>query len=169
MIFHCKDSIFALHNNIIVFMIPNFITYPGSLWPLLPPGVHDATLDDIYSRFVSNERRKFLFEGMLRGINALFRSGCPQVFLDGSYVTEKPIPNDYEICWDGRFVDPDTLDPVFLDFNNMRKAQKDKYGGEYFPSFLIESHSGKPFLEFFQNDRETGNAKGIIRIINNLT
>jgi hypothetical protein len=149
-------------------MIPDFITYPGSLWPLLPPGIHDATLEEVYDRFVVNEPRKILYEGMLKGINMLFRSGCQQVFLDGSYVTEKPIPNDYEICWDGRFVDPSLLDPVFFDFNNMRKAQKDKYKGEYFPSFWIETHSGKPFLDFFQNDRETGKPKGIIRIMNNL-
>jgi len=155
---------FAVHNNIIVSMIPNFITYSGCPWPVLPPGIHDATLTEVYDRFVTNDKRKILYQGMMHGLDNIFKSGCPQIFLDGSYVTEKPLPNDYEICWDGRFVDPSLLDPVFFDFRNGRQTQKDKYGGEYFPSTMIEAGSRKTFLDFFQTDKQTGNPKGIIRI-----
>ncbi len=146
-------------------MIPNFITYSGSPWPVLPPGIHDATLVEVYDRFVTNDKRKILYQGMIRGLDNIFKSGCPQVFLDGSYVTEKPNPGDYEICWDGRLVDPNLLDPVFFDFRNGRQTQKDKYGGEYFPSTMIETGSRRTFLDFFQTDKQTGNPKGIIRII----
>ena len=145
-------------------MIPNFTTYSGSPWPVLPPGIHDASLAEVYARFVTNDKRKILYQGMVRGLDNIFKSGCPQVFLDGSYVTEKPLPNDYEICWDGRFVDPNLLDPIFLDFSKGTLPQKNKYGGEYFPSSWIETGSGKSFLEFFQTDKQTGNPKGIIRI-----
>jgi len=149
-------------------MIPDFISYPGCLWPLLPPGIHDSDMNEIYSKFVYNQRRKDLFDGFKRGLDNIFLSGCPQVFLDGSYVTEKPFPNDYEVCWDPRFVDPDKLDSVFFVLDNHRQAQKQIYMGEYFPSILVEGSTGKPFLEFFQKDKATGNPKGIIRIKNYL-
>ncbi len=155
---------FNEHNNIIVFMIPPLITLSGALWPLLPPGIYDSTLDEIFDRYAVNDRRKFLFEGLDRGLRHLFSIGCRQVFLDGSYVTEKPLPNDYEVCWDMAYVDGDKIDPVFLDFSNGRRSQKEKYGGEYFPASIIEQNSGKPFLDFFQTDKESGKQKGIIRI-----
>lgn len=147
-------------------MIPNFIIYSGCSWPLLPPGIHDAGLDEIYNRFVTNGRRRDLFDGLTRALDNLFLSGCPEIFLDGSYVTEKPFPNDYEVCWNASFVDPNLLDPVFLDFSNQREKQKQKYLGEFFPALATERASGKSFLDFFQTDKETGNAKGIIRVLN---
>lgn len=146
-------------------MIPNFITISGCPWQVLPPGIHDATLNEVYQRFVTNTRRKELYGGLEQGLGNLFKSGCLQAFLDGSYVTDKPIPGDYEVCWDGRYVNPTILDPVFLDFSNGREAQKLKYGGEYFPAAMIEGGSGKTFLDFFQNEKLSGNPKGIIRII----
>jgi hypothetical protein len=110
-----------------------------------------------------------LFDGFKKGIRNLFEAGCPQIFLDGSYVTEKPAPNDYEVCWDTDFVDPDMLDPVFLVFDNGREKQKKKYLGEFFPALFIEGNSGRPFLDFFQIDKHTGKQKGIIRLTNFLS
>lgn len=121
-----------------------------------------------YDRFAYNPRRLELFKGMQVGIENIFAAGCPQLFLDGSYVTGKPLPNDYEICWDVEFVDPQYLDPVFMIFDNGREAQKAKFKGEYFPAFWTEENSGKPFLDFFQQDKESGKKKGIVRIVNYL-
>lgn len=149
-------------------MIPKCISISGSPWPILPPGVFNSTLEEVYDRYVINQKRLLLFDGLKRGLNNLFTSGCPQVFLDGSYVTEKPIPNDYEVCWDMNFVDPNLLDPVFFDFSNKRFNQKQKYLGEFFPASVIEGVSGKPFLDFFQTDKHTGKQKGIIRLTNHL-
>ncbi|MFT3793779.1 DUF6932 family protein [Flavobacterium sp.] len=149
-------------------MIPDFINVKNALWPLLPPGIWDATLQEVQHRFVNNPKRLELFEGMKLGIDNIFKAGSPQVFLDGSYVTGKLLPNDYEICWDAAFVDPRILDPVFMNFDNEREAQKLKYKGEYFPAFWTEAGSGKPFLDFFQQDKESGEKKGIIRIENYL-
>lgn len=149
-------------------MIPDFVSVTGSPWPLLPPGIHDSTLSEVYSRYVINACRSSLFFGLVRGLENLFLSGCQQVFLDGSYVTAKPMPNDYEICWDVTYVDPSKLDPVFFDFDNGRLNQKNKYLGEFFPTMLIEGGTGKPFLNFFQTDTNTGKLKGIVRLTNHL-
>lgn len=56
-------------------MIPNFITYTGSPWPMLPPGIHDATLAEVYNRFVTNDKRKILYQGMVLGLDNIFNSG----------------------------------------------------------------------------------------------
>ncbi len=85
-----------------------------------------------------------------------------QVYIDGSFVTTKSDPGDYDACWDIDGVDVDILDLVFLDFSGGRAAQKRKYFGEFFPAQMPEGASGKAFLEFFQGDKETGRSKGIV-------
>jgi len=49
---------------------------------------------------------------------------------------------------------------VFLDLSDGRKAQKRRFGGEFFPN-VIEGGSGLVFAEFFQNERD-GSRKGIV-------
>lgn len=149
-------------------MIPFFTLVPGALWPVLPVGIHDATMQEVHDRYVLNERRKQLFEGFERAAGNIFAAGSPQIYLDGSYVTAKPDPNDYDALWDRRYVNPHLLDPLFLELRFGTDKQKAKYLGEFFPSAAVEAKSGKPFLEFFMTDRITGMKKGIIRIINYL-
>lgn len=149
-------------------MIPSFIVVRGALWPILPPGIHDATIDEIELRYAINSDREELFSGFKKSLSNLFTAGCQEIFLDGSFVTAKPKPKDYEVAWDPRFVDPDRLDPVFLDFSQGTIFQKAKYLGEFFPSTAIEAKSGKVFLEFFQQEKDTGIKKGIIRLQNYL-
>ena len=148
-------------------MIPDFVIVDGIQWPLLPPGIYDSTMDEIFTRYAITPWRLQLFYGLKKGIDHLFSCGCRQVFLDGSYITQKLLPADYEVIWDMQFVDGDMLDPIFLDFSNGRYNQKQKYFGEYFPD-TIEAGSGKPFLDFFQQDKDTGSPKGIIRVTNYL-
>src|SRR5665213_28845 len=150
-------------------MIPNYIFVRNSPFGLLPPGIHDATLEEVKIRYAINPRRIDLFKGMEMGIENLFLSGSPLIFLDGSYITTKPRPKDYEICCDPQFVDPKILDPIFLDFSERRNRQKQKYGGEYFPSTMIEIGSAKAFADYFQKDKHSGAIKGIVRIHNYLT
>ena len=149
-------------------MIPDFINVKNAPWPLLPPGIWDATLDEVHARFANNPKRLILFEGMKIGIENIFKAGSPQLFLDGSYVTGKPLPNDYEICWDATSVDPNLLDPTLMIFDDGRKDQKLRFKGEYFPAFWVEAGSGHPFIDFFQQDKESGKKKGIVRIGNYL-
>jgi hypothetical protein len=91
-------------------------------------------------------------------------AGCPTVFLDGSYVTGKPRPGDFDACWDPSGVDGSKLDPIFLKFGNGRAEQKVAFKGEFFPSSMMCADIGRTFVEFFQLDRFTGNRKGIISI-----
>jgi hypothetical protein len=102
--------------------------------------------------------------GFHRGFEALKRAGCRRAYIDGSFVTVKSEPGDYDACWEIEGVNVEALDPVFLDFSNRRAAQKLKYSGEFFPAQMPEGASGKVFLEFFQTDKETGRSKGIVGV-----
>ena len=128
----------------------------------LPAGIHWASWKEFEKRFGTNARRKELLAGLKRAIVILRKAGCRAIFVDGSFVTAKELPGDFDACWSVEEVDPDLLDPVLLDFSNERAAQKAKFGGELFPAELMEGGSGKLFLDFFQIDKKTGKPKGIV-------
>jgi hypothetical protein len=143
-------------------VIPKHIDI-GSDWDVLPPGIHDATILEVEVRFATNITRRTLFGGFKLGAKALKNAGCKTIFLDGSFVSEKPNPGDYDVCWDPVGVDVKKLDPVFLDFSNKRQKQKLKYCGEFFPS-SAKADGVLSFVEYFQKDKSTRKGKGIIRI-----
>jgi hypothetical protein len=143
-------------------MIPKCVSV-GGVWNVLPPGVHDATLEEVQEHFATNAARKALYAGFKRGLEALERAGCKTVFLDGSFISDKPNPGDFDACWEPAGVNVEKLDPVLLDFRNGRENQKLKFGGEFFPSG-ITADGTRPFVEYFQTDKDSGKAKGIIRI-----
>lgn len=97
-------------------------------------------------------------------MDELRQAGCKTAYLDGSFVTLKEIPGDFDACWDVSDVDPDQIDPVFFQFENGRASQKARFGGELFPIQLPDDGTGTSFLEFFQIDKNTGDAKGIVAI-----
>jgi hypothetical protein len=141
-------------------VIPPFETDPGEDGRYqLPPGIHVATWPELVERFGTNQRRREILAGLLLALQALKAAGCQRVYVDGSFVTSKEMPGDFDGCWDHTGVDFDTLDPVLLDFDGHREAQKAKFEGEMF----IADAPGNRFLEFFQLDRN-GRPKGIIQI-----
>ncbi len=84
------------------------------------------------------------------------------MWLNGSFVTSKEEPVDFDVAWDSADVDLDRLDPIFFEFAEGRRAQKRRFGGELLPN-VVESGSGLVLTEFFQNERDTGR-KGIVVI-----
>lgn len=129
---------------------------------LLPPGRHQA--DDwveVARRFGSTERRGSLLTGLLACLQDLRRAGCSTAFLNGSFVTAKPDPDDFDVAYDPTDVDIEKLDPVLRMVNPPRVAQKTKYGGDILP----DSAGGMAgvFVAFFQGTRD-GGRKGIVVI-----
>lgn len=128
----------------------------------LPPGLHKALWAEIWSRFGQNSHRASLLGGLLRALTNLAGAGCRDVLLDGSFVSEKPLPKDYDGAWEPHGVDPAQLDPVLLDFKNGRAAMKAKYGGELLPA-SAQAAAGVLYRDFFQKDRN-GVRKGVLQI-----
>ena len=139
-------------------MIPDF-TASGSL----PAGVISASWSEVVARFGTNKRRGELLKGLEDALCRLRDAGCSTVYLDGSFVTSKDHPGDFDVCWESSGVDFNVLDPVLLDFGHARAAQKARFKGELFPADTLEADSGKIFLDFFQRDRR-GNPKGVVEI-----
>jgi hypothetical protein len=145
-------------------VIPPFDPAPGEGGHLqLPPGVHVGTWQALAQRFGGNERRRGILQGLLLALQVLKAAGCTRAYIDGSFVTSKELPGDFDGCWDDTGVDYDRLDPVLLDFTNRRAAQKAKFDGEMFVANVEADPLGTLFLDFFQRDRG-GRAKGIVQI-----
>lgn len=130
----------------------------------LPPGIHDASWDEIVTRYATNTRRRELTDGLLDALRSLKSAGCRTAYLDGSFVTATELPGDFDACWEIAGVDAGRLERELLDFSNRRAAQKARYGGELFPAESAAQPAGTTFLDYFQRDRDTGQPKGIIAI-----
>lgn len=145
-------------------MIPSLIDLGSPApWPVIPPGIYDATFSEIDAVFATTPHRTWLFQGFVRACNALKLAGGQIVYLDGSFTTGKDHPGDFDGCWDHVGIDFAKLDPVLLDFNGKREAQKRKYQGELFPAFSPNGPGGT-FLDFFQIEKFSGRPKGILRV-----
>jgi|WetSurMetagenome_2_1015567.scaffolds.fasta_scaffold306936_2 hypothetical protein len=136
----------------------------------LSPGIHYMTWEDFYDLFSFSPKRKIFLAGLEHAIDILRQCGCTVIYIDGSFVTEKLEPNDYDACWDGDWdivsknmlkLEPIFVDPI--DLSTGRKKQKLKYQGEIFPSFFI-ADKGITYLDFFQQIRFSTIKKGIVAI-----
>lgn len=142
-------------------MIPPFEQVTGNL----PPGVHQSTWQEVAERFGYTPLRRTLLTGLRAALDTLRFAGCGRAYIDGSFVTAKVAPNDFDVCWELRGVNFDLLeqlDPTLLDWSNRRMAQKAKFGGELFVAEAAAAPHGTVYLDFFQRDRETGRPKGIV-------
>ena len=100
--------------------------------------------------------------GVRAAIENLKNAGCLTFYINGSFVTAKDVPNDFDACWEEAGVDPTVLDPVLLTFDPGKVTQKAKYLGELFPASAIADGERFLFVEFFQTDKDTGGPRGIV-------
>lgn len=140
-------------------MIPPFEPSTG----LLPPGIHEATWEEFVARFGWTPHRLTLLAGLKAALDALRAAGCRRAYVDGSFVTAKEEPGDFDACWEPAGIDLDVLDPVLLTFDTGRRAQKAKYGGELFQANMPADFARTTFLDFFQRSRG-GQPKGIVAL-----
>lgn len=131
----------------------------------LPPGEHLATWEEIVARFGTIQHRRDLIAGLGQALRLLQKAGCLRVYIDGSFITDKESPEDYDVCWDLSGVDIRRLHPLFLPHrqkHEWREAQKMRFLGEFF--IAASSAAGVlTYVEYFQVDKE-GRAKGIITL-----
>ena len=129
----------------------------------LPPGIHTATWEEVVARFGGNPQRNRLLDGLRRAIANLQAAGCRRLYLNGSFITSKPDPDDFDGCWVSEGVDASRVSPIFLDrddlFVHRRRRQLAEFGGELIPDVFYWSG----VVEFFQKD-DQDNPKGVILI-----
>lgn len=130
----------------------------------LPSGVHPATWALFMERFGGTDHRRRLLTGLRRALDSLKAAGCARVYVDGSFVTNKERPGDFDACWEPVGVNAALLHPALLQFENQRLVQKIIFLGELFPSHWPATPAGQRFFDFFQTDKHTGEPKGIVAL-----
>lgn len=78
-------------------MIPQFNEHG-----LLPPGIHDCTMDEISGSLCFTDRRHFLFQRLKQFVQAEWTPlglDCP-LLIDGSFTRNKPNPDDIDVVMD---------------------------------------------------------------------
>ena len=134
---------------------------------ILPPGVHWAEWSEFQEIFGTNLTRQRMIDGLELAMTQLKAAGCRIIYIDGSFVTSKQKPGDFDACWEDNGVDIKYLEsiaPTLFNFALRRAEQKIKYKGEIFPSNYPANDSGTAYIDFFQFDTRTNTRKGIIAI-----
>jgi hypothetical protein len=131
----------------------------------LPPGFHQATWQEIVEKYGHTANRKKMLEGLKRALGNLKQAGCECAYLDGSFITSKRKPGDFDLCWEVDGVDGELLDPILRDREYLltpRAEQRSRYFGDILPT---RKHPKEwDLLSFFQFDKHTNQQKGIIVI-----
>jgi hypothetical protein len=144
-------------------MIPPFEKYSGNL----PPGIHESTWDEMEARYSLTPHRRSLLAGLKLALEALRVAGCRRVYIDGSFVSKRRRPSDFDGCWEMADVDLSVLSmlaPALLDVAPPRARQKAMYRGELLPAEAEADAAGTRYLEFFQRDKHSGRRKGIVAL-----
>lgn len=140
-------------------MIPDVDADTGNV----PAGEHPATWQEMLDRYGYTLWRRRLLQGLLDALRRLRAAGCTRAYIDGSFVTAKERPSDFDVCWEAQGVDFDLVDDLLLTFDKGRATQKAAFFGELFIADSKADPQGTLFRDFFQTDRD-GRRKGIIVI-----
>lgn len=89
----------------------------------LPAGIYDATWDELTTRYGTSPHRRELLAGRKGALDSLQQAGCRRAYINGSFVSAKGHPGDYDGCWEAGNVDPALLDPVLLEFSDATGAE----------------------------------------------
>lgn len=99
---------------------------------------------------------------MQRALSNLKAAGCGGAIIDGSFVSAKEEPDDYDLAFDPVGVDGSLVDPILRRHDDQRKAMRAKYFGDIFPWGAIACATTRLiYRDFFQRDR-SGIAKGVV-------
>lgn len=139
-------------------MIPE-LTGRGSL----PPGIHGAVVRDVRRRFGSGRRKRVrLMRGLEAVLDLAWRAGARWLYLDGSFVTDKKDPGD----WDAVLIFRNLagVGSIAGALLSDRTGIKRRYGGDLFTVLEEDVEIWIHYVhDVFTKDRD-GFPKGILRI-----
>ena len=137
---------------------------------LLPPGVHDCSIDEVRSRFGTfrgSDRRARLFETLEQYLKEARSAGLvAAVIIDGSFVTGATDPNDVDLVVLLRHDHDFKADLRPFEYNvvSRRLARK-----RYQLDVLVAAEGSAPaaeYVQFFEQVRGLpGRRKGLLRVV----
>jgi hypothetical protein len=145
-------------------MFPDF-TYEG----MLPPGMHEANLDEIRARLGWTGRRRRLVGGLEEALSLMGSCGIERVYLGGVFVTDEDRPRKVQGCYDLRADatadDLLRLDPLYPPSPWHRQESLERFGAEFYPAATKALRFGQPFLELFRRGWDVpGPERGVLLI-----
>lgn len=129
---------------------------------VLPPAVHPTRLQEFKMKFGFNRyRQKMIEQGFLPVLNELRDNSVRNIFVDGSFVSEKPFPGDI----DAYVLVPDRTHPLFRFIAGRHEAWRRLYGVHCFPAIQKEGGFGSEehWKSFFGHQRDEC-PKGIVAL-----
>jgi hypothetical protein len=134
----------------------------------LAEGIHEMSWDEVSKTFDFSLKRKELLAKLREVVVLLKAYGCTCLYLDGSIITDKLSPGDWDACYDapiGLLNELRKQDPILFSNNaENKKKRKEKYGGDLFFAGLSVNPERMSFIEFFQQIRDSDEKKGIVKI-----
>lgn len=130
-------------------------------------GTHLISWAEFVEEFGYTSHRKQLIEGLKMALNILKKYGCERVYIDGSFVTKKLVPGDWDGCYVCIGMNESKMrkeEPVFHNMAPPRQKQKDRFKGEMMPSDLIVGPNDQTILDYFKFDNRENIEKGIIEL-----
>jgi hypothetical protein len=136
---------------------------------LLPPGVHDCTLDEVRRRFgvfQTTDRRPTLYDKLQVLVREAWATGLvAEIIIDGSFVTAKPDPNDIDLILVLNAGHDFSAELRPFEYNVLSRRQARKIYG--FDLLVATQASGvyAEYLAFFAQVRgEISRRKGLLRL-----
>lgn len=128
---------------------------------IFKPGIYEYTLEKLERDFATNKTRKDLFEDIKRLAKELKHAGCEILYIDGSFITRKEKPGDYDACWEPFVKKNMPANTLLLEDSTFANTwRKERFSGDIFPRF--GGYGDR--VEKWQLDSRTNKQKGIIFI-----
>jgi hypothetical protein len=136
---------------------------------LLPPGVHDCTLDEVrqvFGVFQSTDRRPKLYDKLQSLVQEAWATGLvSEIVIDGSFVTAKTDPNDIDLILVLNPGHDFTAELRPFEYNVLSRRQARKIYGFDLLVAMPASAIYVEYLAFFAQVRgDTNRRKGLLRL-----
>ncbi len=145
-------------------MIPDFLDTG-----YLPEGIHEATLVEVVGKLQFSDKRKKLMSGLMTLIECCISCNVNILYLDGSFVSNKLNPVDYDACYDADCVDKkDVLHRALESFlHSDSETQKRYFKGEVYYAHSFSGRGNRQtVLDYFQVCKQDYlMKKGILKIV----
>jgi len=127
----------------------------------LPPGTHSVTWQEFVDRYGWNDKRVNLLDGMRSLFGELKKQGGgDEVYVGGSFVTTKELPNDFDATWDVSGPQLGELGKKAAILSD-RTLQAKTYGGQLMANYPNSPDGG--ILSWLQRSR-TGTEIGVVKL-----
>ena len=125
---------------------------------LLPDGIHDCTYAEAFTRFAINPAREIIWQNLMTTVEEMHTERLSgDLHLDGSFVTDKPVPEDIDVILDVRN-EPAVQQGLALRYFHLNHVNLKARNVDWWPSLPAENN----FVSFFQYvGSKTATVKGL--------